>query len=60
MVSHHLCRLWVSSPGRVLLSDGRTTLGVLGEAYLVEGQREISSFGGWRAYAASELKTPAS
>lgn len=29
-------------------------LGVLGEPFLVEGKREISSFGGWRAYTASQ------
>jgi len=39
--------------GRVKLSDGEDVLGVLGEAYLCEGQREITEFGGWRAYANS-------
>ena len=29
-------------------------LGVLGEPFLCEGQREISAFGGWRAYVASQ------
>jgi hypothetical protein len=28
-------------------------LGVLGEPILCEDQKEISSFGGWRAYTAS-------
>jgi hypothetical protein len=28
-------------------------LGVLGEPFLCEGQREITAFGGWRAYVAS-------
>jgi hypothetical protein len=28
-------------------------LGVLGEAILCEGQREITAYGGWRAYVAS-------
>ena len=28
-------------------------LGVLGEPLLYEGQREITSYGGWRAYTAS-------
>ena len=37
--------------GKVTLADGEEVLGVLGEPILVEGQREISSFGGWRAYA---------
>jgi hypothetical protein len=36
--------------GRVLLADGTEVLGVLAEPYLVEGQREITSFGGWRRY----------
>ena len=37
--------------GKVTLADGEEVLGVLGEPLLVEGQREISSYGGWRAYA---------
>ena len=41
------------SVGRVALSDGRDVLGVLAEPYLVEHQREITSFGGWRAYLAT-------
>ena len=36
--------------GRVLLSDGTTSLGVMAEARLVEGHTEITSYGGWRAY----------
>ena len=32
-----------------------TVLGVLGEPALVEGHREITSYGGWRAYVAAEL-----
>jgi len=40
--------------GRVALSDGREVLGVLVEPYAVEAQREITSFGGWRAYLASQ------
>ena len=38
------------SIGKVILADGRTVLGVLGEAVLCEGRREITSYGGWRAY----------
>jgi gamma-glutamylcyclotransferase (GGCT)/AIG2-like uncharacterized protein YtfP len=41
------------SVGKVKLSDGRTVLGVLGEPILCEGQREITNFGGWRAYVKS-------
>ena len=40
------------SIGKVKLGDGTEVLGVLGEPILCEGQREITSFGGWRAYAA--------
>lgn len=39
--------------GKVLLADGREVLGVLGEAWLCAGAREITGFGGWRAYRAA-------
>ena len=39
--------------GKVLLADGEETLGVLGESVLCEGQREITRYGGWRAYVAT-------
>lgn len=39
--------------GKVVLRDGSIVLGVLGEPFLCEGQREITSYGGWRAYIAS-------
>ncbi len=39
--------------GRVRLADGSETLGVLGEPALCDGQREITSWGGWRAYVAA-------
>jgi len=42
------------SIGKVRLDDGSTVLGVIGEPALVEGQREITDHGGWRAYTASE------
>jgi gamma-glutamylcyclotransferase (GGCT)/AIG2-like uncharacterized protein YtfP len=41
------------SIGKVRLEDGEEVLGVLGEPALCEGQREITSCGGWRAYMAS-------
>ena len=41
------------SVGKVRLADGSTVLGVLGEPALVEGQREITAYGGWRAYIAA-------
>ena len=39
--------------GKVVLHDGSVVLGVLGEPFLCKGQREITQFGGWRAYIAS-------
>jgi len=36
--------------GRLQLDDGEAVLGVLGEPYLCEGAREITEYGGWRAY----------
>ncbi|WP_449418559.1 amidase [Phormidium nigroviride] len=36
--------------GKVRLADGEEVLGVLGEAILCEGQREITQWGGWRKY----------
>jgi len=41
--------------GKVILDNGEEMLGVLGEAWLCEGQREITEHGGWRAYGASRL-----
>lgn len=39
--------------GRVTLADGDSILGVLGEAALCETGREITEYGGWRAYLAA-------
>jgi len=36
--------------GKVQLIDGDEVLGVLGESILCNGQREITSYGGWRSY----------
>jgi hypothetical protein len=36
--------------GKVRLTDGEEVLGVLGEMILCEGKREITEWGGWRAY----------
>jgi Gamma-glutamyl cyclotransferase, AIG2-like len=38
------------SIGKVSLASGEDVLGVLAEPILCEGQRDISTFGGWRAY----------
>ena len=40
--------------GKVVLKDGRVVLGVLGEPFLCEGEREITAFGGWRGYTAAQ------
>ena len=55
-----LARLLQSEPpglaiGKVVLKDGSTVLGVLGEPFLCEGEREITEFGGWRAYTGSPI-----
>lgn len=42
------------SIGKVRLEDGSIVLGVLGEPALVEGKKEISKYGGWRAYVTAE------
>jgi hypothetical protein len=44
------------SIGKVVLQDGSIVLGVLGEPFLCEGQREITEYGGWRAYTAAHQK----
>jgi hypothetical protein len=38
--------------GKVSLLSGAETLGVVAEPILCAGQREITDFGGWRAYCA--------
>jgi hypothetical protein len=38
------------SIGKVRLADGEEALGILAEPILCEGQREITEYGGWRAY----------
>jgi hypothetical protein len=43
--------------GKVVLRNGEIVLGVLGEPFLCEGQREITSYGGWRAYTATQTPT---
>jgi len=40
--------------GKVVLRDGSIVLGVLGEPFLCEGEREITAYGGWRAYTAAQ------
>lgn len=50
-----VCAILLQEPpglsiGKVVLEGGEEVLGVLAEPILCEGQREISSYGGWRAY----------
>jgi len=40
--------------GTIRLADGRTVQGFLVEAEAVAGARDISSFGGWRAFLAQQ------
>ncbi len=42
------------SIGKVMLADGQEVLGILAEPALCEGEVEITRFGGWRAYMASQ------
>ncbi|MDH4301235.1 MAG: gamma-glutamylcyclotransferase [Nitrospira sp.] len=42
--------------GKVRLEDGSTVLGVLGEPALIEGHREITTYGGWRSYLAHQSR----
>jgi hypothetical protein len=42
--------------GKILLADQSTILGVLGEAYMCEGKRDITAWGGWRAYMGGGLQ----
>jgi hypothetical protein len=58
-----LARILLQEPpglciGKVRLADGEETLGVLGEPALCEGQREITRWGGWRAYRAAPAQPP--
>ena len=53
-----LARILLGEPpglsiGKVRLEDGTETLGVLCEPELCRGMREITSYGGWRAYIAA-------
>lgn len=36
--------------GKLKLHDGEEVLGVIGESLAVEGKKEITQYGGWRAY----------
>ncbi len=36
--------------GKVIIANGQEVLGVLGEPFLCEGQKEITEYGGWKDY----------
>jgi allophanate hydrolase len=42
--------------GKVRLMDGSDVVGFLCEAHATEGARDISEFGGWRAWLAAQKK----
>ena len=44
------------SIGKVSLEDGSQTLGVLAEPELCRGMRDITAYGGWRAYIADRTR----
>lgn len=46
------------SIGKVRMDDGEELLGVLAEPWRVQGQREITRYGGWRAYIARTVVHP--
>jgi allophanate hydrolase len=47
------------SIGSIRLADGSSVKGFLVEALAIEGARDISEFGGWRAFMAAADKVPA-
>ena len=44
--------------GRIELADGRQVTGFLCEAAALEGARDITAFGGWRAYVSETERSP--
>ena len=44
--------------GKVRLEGGEMVLGVLGEPALIEHQREVSAYGGWRSYIGRQGSRP--
>lgn len=44
--------------GNVQLADGRWVKGFICEPYALEGARDITAFGGWRAFIAAQNATP--
>jgi hypothetical protein len=40
--------------GKILLDDGKSVIGVLGEPYLIADGKDITRYRGWREYLASK------
>lgn len=58
-----ICDILMQEPpglsiGKVVLANGDTVLGVLGEPILCENQQEITQWGGWRSYADEMHRSP--
>ena len=54
-----VCAILLQEPpglciGKVVLANNEVVLGVLGEPFLCEDQREITEWEGWRAYTENE------
>jgi hypothetical protein len=54
-----VCAILIQEPpglciGKVVLPNNEVVLGVLGEPFLCEDQREITEWEGWRAYTENE------
>jgi hypothetical protein len=56
-----MCAILLQEPpglciGKVILVNNEVVLGVLGEPFLCEDQREITEWEGWRAYTDEQVK----
>lgn len=56
-----ICAILLQEPpglciGKVVLANQEVVLGVLGEPFLCEDQREITEWEGWRAYTEEQAK----
>jgi hypothetical protein len=56
-----ICAILLQEPpglciGKVVLVNNEVVLGVLGEPFLCEDQREITEWEGWRAYTDEQVK----
>jgi hypothetical protein len=56
-----ICAILIQEPpglciGKVILVNNEVVLGVLGEPFLCEDQKEITEWEGWRAYTDEQVK----